>query len=77
MLALTSDGKPANLLMKADGFDVVENVEQVRLDGVRVGRLTQDLQESRIRHEEKAWEQQTFLLQIPSSEEMTICLAEL
>lgn len=34
------------------------------LDGVRVRRLTQDFQQGRIRHEEKAREHQAFLLQV-------------
>lgn len=63
--------------MKADRFDIVEDVKQVSLDGVRVRCLAQDLQESWIRHEEKTREQQTLLLQIPSSNKKTICLAEL
>lgn len=55
------------LIMKADRFDVVEDVKQVSLDGMRVRRLAQDLQKSWIRHEEKTREEQTLLLQIPST----------
>lgn len=63
--------------MEADRFDVVEDVKQVSLDSVRVRRLTQDLQKSRIRHEEKTREQQALLLQIASTKIMTSRLAKL
>lgn len=59
--------KSVNLIVKADRFDIVKDVKQVSLDGVRVRCLAQDLQKSWIRHEEKTGEQQTLLLQIPLS----------
>ena len=37
----------------------------MRLDGVRIRGLTQDLQQCRVRHEEKPREQQPLLLQVP------------
>lgn len=55
------------LVVKADRFDIVKYVKQMSLDGVGVGCLAQDLQKSWIGHEEKTWEQQTLLLQIPST----------
>jgi hypothetical protein len=39
--------------VKPDIGGVVEDGEQVSLNGVRVGRLTQDFKKSRIRNEEK------------------------
>ena len=51
-------------LVEFDRLDVVEHWEEMRLDGVRVRRLTQDLQQRRVRHEEKPQEQQPLLLQV-------------
>lgn len=50
--------------MESDRFDVVEDVEEVGLDGVRVRRLAQDLQQGRVRDEEEARKQQALLLQV-------------
>lgn len=50
--------------MEADTFDVVEDVEEVGLDGVRVRGLAQDLQQGRVRDKEETRKQQTLLLQI-------------
>ena len=50
--------------MEFDRLDVVEHGEEVRLDGVRVRGLTQDLEQRRVRHEEKPREQQPLLLQV-------------
>ena len=51
-------------LVEFDRLDVVEYGEKVRLDGVRVRCLPQDLQQRRVRHEEKPREQQPLLLQV-------------
>ena len=53
-----------HLVVEADTLDVVEDVEQVSLDGVGVGGLAQDLQQGGVRHEEEPREQETFLLQV-------------
>lgn len=50
--------------MKTDSFYVVKDIEEVGLDGVGVGGLTQDLQQGCIRDEEEPRKQQPFLLQI-------------
>ena len=51
-------------VVELDAGRVVEDGQQVRLDGVRVGRLTEDLQQRRVRHEEEARERQPLRLQI-------------
>ena len=51
-------------VVELDAGRVVEDGQQVRLDGVRVGRLTEDLQQRRVRHEEEARERQPLLLQV-------------
>lgn len=43
-------------LVELDALDVVKDVEEVSLYGVRVTGLTQNLQEGWVRHEEEAWE---------------------
>ena len=50
--------------MEADTLDVVEDVEEVCLDGVRVRRLAQDLQQGGVGDEEEARKQQPLLLQV-------------
>lgn len=50
--------------MESDTFDVVEDVEEVGLDGVGVRGLAQDLQQGRVRDKEETRKQQTLLLQI-------------
>ena len=51
-------------VVKVDAGRVVEDGQQVGLDGVRVGRLAEDLQQRRVRHEEEARERQPLRLQI-------------
>ena len=53
--------------MELDRLDVVKHGQQVGLDGVGVGRLTQDLQQGRVGHKEETWEQQPLLLQVAAS----------
>lgn len=50
--------------MELNGFDVVKNVEEVGLNGVRVRGLAQDFQQGRIRDKEETGKEQTLLLQI-------------
>ena len=50
--------------MEADALDVVEDVEEVGLDGVRVRCLAQDLQQGGVGDEEEPREQQALLLQV-------------
>ena len=50
--------------MEANSFDVVKHVQQVRLDRVGITRLSQDLQQRWIGHEEEAREKQALLLQV-------------
>ncbi len=50
--------------MESDRLDVVKDTEQVGLNGMRIRGLAQDLQEGWIRHKEKPWEDETFLLQV-------------
>lgn len=54
----------SHLVMESDTFDVVEDVEEVGLDGVGVRGLAQDLQQGRVRDKEETRKQQTLLLQI-------------
>ena len=53
--------------MKLDRFDVVEDAEQVSLDGVTVAGLAEDLKESRVRNEEETRKQEALLLQVPGN----------
>lgn len=55
--------------MELDVLDVVEDTEQMSLDGVGVTGLTEDLQQCRVRDEEETGEQQTLLLQVPENED--------
>lgn len=50
--------------MEPDTLDIVEDVEQVVLDGVGVRGLAQDLKKGRIRNKEEAGKQKTLLFQI-------------
>ena len=50
--------------MELDCLDVIKHRQEMGLDGVGVGGLTQDLQQGRVRHEEETREQQTLLLQV-------------
>jgi len=50
--------------MESHSFDIVENVEQMSLDGVRVACLSKNFQEGRVRNEEKTRELQSLLFQI-------------
>lgn len=52
------------LLMEANSLGVVKDGEEVRLDGVWVWGLTQDLKQGRIRHKEESWEHHPLLFQI-------------
>jgi hypothetical protein len=54
------------LLVEAHVLGVVEDAEQVVLNGVGVAGLTQDLQQGGVRHEEEARESQTLLFQVPA-----------
>ena len=51
-------------LVESDRLDVVEDAEQVSLDGVRVRGLPQDLQEGGVRDKEESREDETFLFQV-------------
>ena len=42
-----------HLLVELDVGGVVEDGQEVSLDGVRVGGLTQDLEQGRVRHEKE------------------------
>lgn len=64
-----------HLFMEADTFDVVKDVEQVSLDGVRVRCLAQNLQQCRIWYKEETWKQQTLFLQIPVKQKTSLKLA--
>lgn len=55
-------------LVKLDVFGVVKDAEQVRLDGVRVAGLPENLKQGRVRNEEESREQKTFLLQVAGEE---------
>lgn len=54
------------LLVEGDSLDVVKDAQQVGLDGVGVRGLSENLKESRVRHKEEAWEDESLLLQVPS-----------
>ncbi len=54
------------LLVEGYGLDVVKDAQQVSLDGVGVRRLSENLQEGRIRHEEETREDEPLLLQVAS-----------
>lgn len=50
--------------MESNTFDVVEDVEEVGLDGVGVRGLAQDLKQGRVRDEEETRKYQSLLFQI-------------
>lgn len=50
--------------MEADSLGVVEDGHEVRLDGVRVRSLAEDLEQRRVRDEEEAREHQPFFLEV-------------
>lgn len=50
--------------MESDGFNVVEHIKKVGLDGVGVRGLAQDLQQGRVRYKEETRKKQTLFLQI-------------
>ena len=56
--------------MELDHLGVIKDAQQMGLDGVRVGRLAENLQESRVRDEEETWEQKTFLLKVAAEIEV-------
>ena len=60
------------LLVEFDSLDVVEDTEEMCLDGVGVTCLTQDLQQGRVRHKEEPWEQQPLLLQVPDQQQIRL-----
>lgn len=53
-----------DLLVELDSFNVVKHIQQMGLDGVGVRCLAQNLQQSRVRHEEESRKAQPFLLQV-------------
>ena len=50
--------------MESNTFDVVEDIEEVGLDGVGVRGLAQDLKQRRVRDEEETRKYQSLLFQI-------------
>ena len=52
------------LVVKFDSLDVVKHAQQVLLNRMWITGLAQDLQKSRVRHEEETWKQKTLLFQI-------------
>lgn len=50
--------------MEAYSFDVVKDIEKMSLDSVGVRGLAQNLQQGRVRDEEKTRKKQSLLLQI-------------
>ena len=51
--------------VERDSLDVIKDTQQVRLDGVRIGRLSENLEEGGVRDEEETRENQSLLLQVP------------
>ena len=56
-------------LLEGDRLDIVEDSQQMSLDGVRVAGLTQDLQQCRIGDEEEARKAKTLLFQVSGRQE--------
>ena len=56
--------------MELDHLGVIKDAQQMGLDGVRVGRLAENLQEGRVRDEEETREQKTFLLKVAAEIEV-------
>ena len=52
------------LLVEVHCLDVVKHTQQVRLDGVGVGSLAENLEKSWIRHKEEPRKDQSLLLQV-------------
>lgn len=53
-------------------LEIVKHWQQVGLDGVGVASLTQDLQQSGVRHKEESGEQQTLLFKVSKGENDTL-----
>ena len=53
--------------MEAHRLGVIEDAEEMGLNGVRVAGLTQNLQQRRVGHKEESREGQTLLLQVTVS----------
>ena len=53
-------------LVEGHSLDVVKHAEKVGLDGVRVRRLSEDLQQSRVRDKEEARKDKPLLLEVAS-----------
>ena len=58
-------------LVKIDCLDVIKDAEKVSLDGVRIGSLSQDFQEGRVRDKEEPWKDQSLLLEVASERFLT------
>ena len=54
------------LFMEGNFIHIVKHTQQVCLDGVRVGGLSQDFKEGGVGHKEEPWEDKSLLLQIAS-----------
>lgn len=52
------------LFVEFDILDVVKDIEQMSLDGMRVASLTKNFQKYGIRHKKEARKQKSFLLQV-------------
>jgi hypothetical protein len=50
------------LFVEFDVGRVVEDGQEVSLDGVRVGGLTQDFKQGRVRYKEEPWKQGSMTL---------------
>lgn len=59
------------LLVELDGSNVFENTEQMRLNGMRVGCLTEDFQKSRIGDEEKSREDESLGFEVTGKRLLT------
>lgn len=53
-------------------LEIVKHWQQVGLDGVGVASLTQDFQQSGVRHKEESGEQQTLLFKVSKGENDTL-----
>ena len=59
------------LLMEGDRLNVVKDAQQVSLDGVRVGSLPKNFQQSWVGHEEETREDESLLLEVTSERLLT------
>ena len=51
-------------LVEFDGLNIIENIEQMALNGVAIARLAEDFEQCWVGHEEETRECESFLLEV-------------